>query len=64
MSLGWIPLASSFLPFFSVGKSNMVLCYALVGFVMSIYRYKEVYPRHVKMTQIEFEKKFTIKISL
>jgi len=63
-SLGWIPPASSFLPFFSVGKSNMVLCYALVGLVMSIYRYKEVYPRHVKMTQIEFEKKFTIKISL
>lgn len=63
-SLGWIPPASSFLPFFSVGRSNMVLCYALVGFVMSIYRYKEVYPRHVNTTQAKFEKSLTIKISL
>lgn len=63
-SLGWIPPASSFLPFFSVGRSNMVLCYALVGFVMSIYRYKDVYPRHVKTNQVEFKKEFTIKISL
>ena len=63
-SLGMIPPASSFLPFFSVGRSNMVLCYALVGFVMSIYRYKEVYPRHVKTTQVEFNKELKIKISL
>ena len=63
-SLGWIPPASSFLPFFSVGRSNMVLCYALVGFVISIYRYKEVYPRHVKTTQVEFKKELTIKINL
>lgn len=63
-SLGWIPPASSFLPFFSAGRSNMVLCYALVGFVMSIYRYKEVYPRHVNTTQAKFEKNLTIKISL
>lgn len=63
-SLGWIPPASSFLPFLSVGRSNMVLCYALVGFVMSIYRYKEVYPRHVKTTQVEFKKELTIKINL
>ena len=63
-SLGWIPPASSFLPFFSVGRSSMVLCYALVGFVMSIYRYKEVYPRHVNTTQAKFEKSLTIKISL
>ena len=63
-SLGWIPPASSFLPFFSVGRSNMVLCYALVGFVMSIYRYKDVYPRHVKMNQVEFKKELTIKINL
>lgn len=63
-SLGLIPPASSFLPFFSVGRSNMVLCYALVGLVMSIYRYKEVYPRHVKTSQVEFKKELTIKISL
>ena len=31
---------------------------------MSIYRYKEVYPRHVNTTQAKFEKSLTIKISL
>lgn len=63
-SLGLIPPASSFLPFLSVGRSNMVLCYALVGFVMSIYRYKEVYPRYVKISQVQLGKEFSIKINL
>lgn len=36
-SLGWIPPASSFLPFFSVGRSNMILCYALIGVVMKAF---------------------------
>lgn len=63
-SLGLIPPASSFLPFLSMGRSNIVLCYALVGFVMSIHRYKEVYPRHVKIEQIKLGKEFTIRITL
>ena len=40
-----IPPASSFLPFLSIGRSNILLCYALVGIIMSIYRYKDVYPK-------------------
>lgn len=63
-SMGWIPPASSFLPFFSAGRSNMVLCYGMVGFVMSIYRYKAVYPRHVKASQVSLQKDVTIKIHL
>lgn len=43
-SLGLIPPVSSFLPFLSIGRSNILLCYALVGIIMSIYRYKDVYP--------------------
>ena len=43
-ALGIIPPASSFLPFLSIGRSNILLCYALVGIIMSIYRYKDVYP--------------------
>ena len=46
-TMGVIPPASAFLPFFSVGKSNSILSYALIGMVMSIYRYKDVYPRNV-----------------
>lgn len=44
--LGIIPPVSSFLPFVSIGRDNILLCYALLGMVMSIYRYKDVYPRH------------------
>ena len=40
-ALGIIPPASSFLPFLSIGRSNILLCYALVGIIMSIYRYKD-----------------------
>lgn len=47
-AVGLIPFASSFLPFFSAGGSNLILSYALVGIVLSIYKYKDVYPRHVK----------------
>ena len=46
-TMGVLPSASAFLPFLSVGKSNIILSYALIGMVMSIYRYKDVYPRNV-----------------
>lgn len=61
-AVGLIPPASSFLPFFSVGRSNILLCYALVGVIMSIYRYKDVYPRNIKTSQILFQKKFTLNM--
>lgn len=61
-SVGILPPASSFLPFFSVGRSNILLCYALVGIMMSIYRYKDVYPKSIKSSQITIEKKFMINI--
>lgn len=46
-AVGFIPPVSTFLPFFSVGRSNIILSYALVGMILSIYRYKDVYPRHL-----------------
>ena len=61
-SVGILPPASSFLPFFSVGRSNILLCYALVGIMMSIYRYKDVYPKSIKSSQITIEKNFMINI--
>ena len=45
-AIGILPPASSFLPFFSAGGSNLILCYAFIGIVMSIYRYKNVYPKY------------------
>jgi len=61
-AIGLLPPASSFLPFFSVGGSNIVLCYALIGIVMSIYRYKDVYPKKLKVSDVSIQKNFTINI--
>ena len=61
-AIGLLPPASSFLPFFSVGGSNIVLCYALIGIVMSIYRYKDVYPKKWKVSDVSIQKNFTINI--
>lgn len=63
-SVGILPPASSFLPFLSVGRSNILLCYALVGIMMSIYRYKDVYPKKLKESQVSMQKPYrTIFIS-
>lgn len=55
-ALGIIPPASSFLPFLSIGRSNILLCYALVGIIMSIYRYKDVYPKKSEHHRFHFKK--------
>ncbi len=61
-AVGMIPPASSFLPFLSIGKSNILLCYALVGIIMSIYRYKDVYPKKIKASHVSFQRKLTINM--
>lgn len=50
-NMGWLPLMSqTFLPFFSAGGSCLLMSYGLIGIILSIYRYKNVYPGHVKIT--------------
>ena len=61
---GWIPLTSTFLPFLSVGRNNILLCYALVGIILSIYRYKDVYPKKFKASQISLQKTITLKLDM
>ena len=51
--IGVLPPASSFLPFFSAGGSSTILCYAFIGIVMSIYRYKDVYPAHTSRNNLK-----------
>jgi len=53
--LGLIPSTSSFLPFYSAGGSNLILSYALVGIVLSIYRFKSVYPQHVSVKLMQMK---------
>lgn len=59
-SVGALPPAASFLPFFSVGRGNILLCYGLVGVILSIYRYKDIYPKDVKVPGKTLQMKFTI----
>ena len=61
---GWIPLTSTFLPFLSVGRNNILLCYALVGIILSIYRYKDVYPKKFKASQVSLQKTITLKLDM
>lgn len=48
-NLGVLPPTATFLPFLSAGGSYIVVSYGLIGIVLSIYRYKNVYPRHVEV---------------
>lgn len=61
---GWIPLTTTFLPFLSAGKNNILLCYALVGIILSIYRYKDVYPKKFKASQVAFQKTITFNLNV
>lgn len=44
-NVGLLPLSQTFLPFFSQGGSNQVMCYLVLGMMLSIYRYKDVYQK-------------------
>ena len=61
---GWIPLTSTFLPFLSVGRNNILLCYALVGIIMSIYRYKDLYTKKFKESQVSLQKTITLNLNM
>ena len=61
---GWIPLTSTFLPFLSAGRNNILLCYALVGIILSIYRYKDVYPKKFKVSQVSLQKTITFNLNV
>ena len=61
---GWIPLTSTFLPFLSAGRNNILLCYALVGIILSIYRYKDVYPKKFKASQVSLQKTITFNLNV
>ena len=49
-NIGIFPSFAAFLPFISAGGSYIIVSYGLMGVVLSIYRYKNVYPRHVKIS--------------
>ena len=46
-NLGVFPQSVTFLPFLSAGGSCIIVSYGLMGIVLSTYRYKNIYPRHL-----------------
>ena len=46
-NLGVLPQSVTFLPFLSAGGSCIIVSYGLMGIVLSTYRYKNIYPRHL-----------------
>lgn len=50
-NVGAFPPAATFMPFLSAGGSYIIVSYGLMGIVLSIYRYKNVYPQHVRIRQ-------------
>ena len=59
-NLGALPPTTTFLPFLSADGGCIVVSYGLIGIVLSIYRYKNVYPRHVKVKMPQI--KMTIEL--
>ncbi len=49
VNLGWLPNTSTFLPLFSAGTGDLWIVYVLLGLVLSIYRFKSIYPKHVNL---------------
>ena len=49
------PSSMTFLPFISAGGSHIVVSYGLLGIVLSIYKYKNIYPQHVNVSLLKNE---------
>lgn len=54
-NIGLLPVTQTFLPFFSAGGSCTMICYILTGIIMSVYRYKNIYPAHVSTKLPKFK---------
>lgn len=51
-NIGLMPITQSFLPFFSYGGSYIIVSYAMMGLILSIYRYKNIMPIRFKKERI------------
>ena len=49
INLGILPVTGSFLPFFSAGGSSIITSYVLMGIILSVYRYKNIYPARMRL---------------
>lgn len=60
-NMGVIPLFQTFFPFLSAGTAAGLVSYSLVGVILSVYRYKDIYPKHVDVNR---KKSITINFKM
>ena len=51
VNMGAVPPTTTFLPFLSAGGGQIIVSYALAGVILSVYRFKNIYPRHSSLHQ-------------
>lgn len=61
-NIGKFPPTKTFLPLVSAGRSYTVVTYVLIGIVLSVHRYKCIYPKHVSMNMPQIT--FTLKAKI
>lgn len=54
-NFGFLPVSQNFLPFFSTGGSSIIVCYIMMGIILSIYRYKNIYPKHIDTRRVSIK---------
>ena len=47
INTGTFPTVMTFLPFLSAGGNYIVVCYAMLGIVLSVYKNKNIYPKYL-----------------
>lgn len=52
---GVLPITQTFLPFFSAGGSPILVSYILIGIILSVYRYRNVYAAHANVKLPSFK---------
>ncbi len=60
---GGFPRMSTFFPLISLSENDITVTYALIGIVLSIYKYKSIYPKYVNAAfpKVSIEFKYNIK---
>ena len=60
--IGAFPRMSTFFPLISLSESNIIVTYALIGIVLSIYKYKSIYPKYVSAATPKISIEFKVNI--
>lgn len=52
INMGMFPTTLTFLPFLSAGGNYLIVCYIMLGIVLSVYKNKNIYPKHIDIKKV------------